>query len=354
MISDSILNKITALAKKGQGFTAPNPAVAAAVVLKDSLQCMGVHYGAGFDHAEVNALRYVQHKDLSQGVLYVTLEPCCHYGRKPPCVDAIVRAGINQVVYGYRDPNPLVGGQGVAALMKAGLQCKHMPTAAIDDLYRPYTHWCLTGQPWVTAKLALSAEGAVAGARGLPVAITGDIFNRWVHEQRGHSDMILTTGKTVLQDNPILNARIAGESFAKPLAIIDRLGRTPLMAQCLQNSAETTLYTSKTMKHGHCYEKQGISCIRVPETMDGQLCLSTIIQDLGRQGMHHVWVEAGPTLFMALHEHNLLKRAIVARSRRILGPEALLGLPQGFDLYRDAQCVDEQWMGEDKITIVDF
>ena len=354
MTDGFILGKIALWAKKGLGSTVPNPTVAAALTLKDSLRCVGVHYGSGFNHAEVNALQYVRNKQLSEGVLYVTLEPCCHHGRRPPCVDAIVAAGIKKVVYGFTDPHPLVAGKGIAALMESGVQCTHVPTAAIDSLYAPYAHWCITGRPWVTAKLALSAEGAVAGVNGTPVTMTGNTFNRWVHEQRWHCDGILTTGRTVLQDNPALDARLNGERLPKILAIVDRAGVTPLDALCLQRAARVNFYTSHRMDRSHGYERQGVRCVTVPELVGDRLCLSAILDDLGRQGLHHVWVEAGPRLFMALHENQLLNRAIVARSPCALGPGSLLGLPQGFDVCGGAQSVERQWMGQDAVTMVNF
>lgn len=351
MHSSIIMHELTNWVRSGLGTTMPNPSVASALLINQNLIGIGVHYGAGFAHSEVNTLRYGHGKELGGGELYITLEPCAHTGRTPPCTDAIIQAGIKRVVYGYRDPHVLVQGKGIATLQRAGIQCIYCPVETLDHLYQPYAHWCKTGQPWVTAKLAISAEGAVAGVGGKPIAITSQLFNDWVHAQRKQSDLILATGKTILSDNPQLNARYQGECIGKPLAILDKKGTVPLNALCLERASQVLMYTA--CFNQAVYEKQGIECINLFSTED-KLNLSLLLKDLGKRGFHTVWVEAGPTLFMALCEQKLVNRAVLAKSSHSLGPHAKPTLAKTFDITQGSKTSQTYQMGPDKVTLVDF
>src|SRR5688572_12392757 len=147
-------------ARRGRGLCAPNPAVGAVLVQKDFIVSKGYHHGAGLPHAEVEALADVR-EDLSQATLYVTLEPCCHQGRTPPCTRFLIERGIKKVVYGHQDPNPVVAGKGEAELRAAGVEVTHLPLPEVERFYRSYDHWTRTGRPFVTAKLALSLDGKI-------------------------------------------------------------------------------------------------------------------------------------------------------------------------------------------------
>ena len=207
------------LAKKREGFCAPNPAVGAVVVKNNQLISAGYHYGAGHPHAEVGALDAAG--DQAQGAdLYVSLEPCCHQGRTPPCTEKIKAAGIARVFFAFLDPNPIVAGRGQAVLKDSGIACEHTPINEINDFYRAYCYWTTHKKPLVTAKLAITADGYVANADGSPLAITGEECRVFTHENRLRSDAILSNTQTIIADDPQMNVRLNNKIVKKPLYLL--------------------------------------------------------------------------------------------------------------------------------------
>ena len=143
------------------------------IVKDDKIVGQGYHHGPGLPHAEVEAIR--QAGEQARGAtLYVTLEPCCHHGKTPPCTELIIKTGIKQVYYGYRDPNPIVSGKGEQQLRAAGINCEFVEVAEINEFYRSYHHWHQTKLPWLTAKLALSLDGVYATSDHKPIQLTGE------------------------------------------------------------------------------------------------------------------------------------------------------------------------------------
>ncbi|MGB6976420.1 MAG: bifunctional diaminohydroxyphosphoribosylaminopyrimidine deaminase/5-amino-6-(5-phosphoribosylamino)uracil reductase RibD, partial [Gammaproteobacteria bacterium] len=224
------------LAELRRGFCAPNPAVGAVVVKQGRVLATGYHKASGQPHAEAEALGSLG--DEARGAtLYVTLEPCCHLGKKtPPCTELLIARGIREVYYGFTDPNPQVAGLGAQALQAAGIPCKHVPLASIDEFYQSYAHWWQTRQPWLTAKLALSLDGKIAGAKGKRMNITGAELQQYTHTLRHQADALLTTARTILNDDPQMNVRLGDKVIAKPLYIIDRELYLPLTARIWQTA----------------------------------------------------------------------------------------------------------------------
>src|SRR3990167_2136538 len=166
------LKQALSLAESQRGFCAPNPSVGALVVKEGELIAEGVHRGPMKPHAEVEAIHHAGNQ--AEGAsLYVTLEPCCHWGRTPPCTDLIVKSRIKAVYYAFQDPNPKVAGQGAKQLQAAGIECHSVELPEVTDFYRSYHYWIREGRPWVTAKLAISLDGKIAGPHGEPVSLTG-------------------------------------------------------------------------------------------------------------------------------------------------------------------------------------
>ena len=201
-------------AQSYKGFTDPNPAVGAVVVKNGEVVSVGAHQQAGLPHAEVMALRDIS--DASDAVLYVTLEPCCHHGKTPPCTDLIIAKNIKQVYFAYLDPNPEVAGNGCAQLLRAGVACEQLPIPEVDLFYREYAHWVKKQRPWVTAKIAVTADGFIAAAGGAPLAITGDQAQQYTHLRRKHSSALMTSAQTIINDDPAFNVRLGGEYIKKP------------------------------------------------------------------------------------------------------------------------------------------
>jgi diaminohydroxyphosphoribosylaminopyrimidine deaminase/5-amino-6-(5-phosphoribosylamino)uracil reductase len=304
----------------GRGFCAPNPSVGAVAVQNSKIIAQSWHHGAGTPHAEVLLLQQLPEncKDVS---VYVTLEPCNHWGKTPPCVDALIRHGIKRLIYAYADPNPKVrANNSTEQLMNAGISVVHYPMPEIDHFYQSYEHWTRTGRPWVTVKLAQTFDGKIAGDGGARVSLSNALCADFTHKHRLHSDIILTTARTINQDDPLLTARTAEKSMAKRIAIIDSQGVMNQTAAVLNEALHCDIYGSA--------ERRGLNGQQttfhpMPLTASGYLDLHAIIKHLGELGFHDVWVEAGGALFHALHEAGLVNRTYVYLVPTTLGDAAL-------------------------------
>lgn len=312
------------LAQLRRGFCAPNPAVGALVVKDGKVLGEGFHKAPGQAHAEVNALAGLSDEQTQGATVYVTLEPCCHQGRTPPCVDLLIKKRIHTVYYGFKDPNPIVAGQGAKQLRAAGINCQCLPLAALRDFYQSYAYWSQHRLPWVTAKIALSLDGKTAGIRGEPVAITGSEVQQFTHQCRKKSDAILTTVKTIRCDNPQLNVRLGIETLPKPLYVIDSKLTFPLDAQVLKTAARITVFYQEENTDSAARNQllaRNIRCVPIEGKHD-KLSLKTVIEYIGQDGVHDLWVEAGGTCFQALLTENLVQRAFIYQSLKWLGESA--------------------------------
>ncbi|ASQ46146.1 Riboflavin biosynthesis protein RibD [Legionella clemsonensis] len=300
----------------GRGTCAPNPSVGAVAVHRGEIIARAWHPGAGNPHAEQLVLQQVP-ENLRDVTLYVTLEPCNHWGRTPPCVEAIIQRNIAQVVYGFSDPNPLVAANDTPKLLQnAGLEVLHYPLKEIDSFYQSYRYWTLTKKPWVTAKIAQTLDGKIAGVNGIPCQLSNVDCNEFTHQKRLYTDIILTTAKTIIKDNPRLNVRLKDKTYSKPLAIIDR---------SLSLTGKEEIFSTAT--HCHIFYQEGYS-VKMPlpkcsyhavPVKNKQLNLKAVIYHLGRLGFHDVWVEAGGILFSALHRENLVQRTYLYLVPTVLG-----------------------------------
>lgn len=314
------LKRAVELAGQRRGFCAPNPAVGALLVRDGRVLQEGFHLAAGQPHAEVEVLKDLTPSECAGATLYVSLEPCCHYGKTPPCTDLILAKHITDVVYAYRDPNPVVAGRGEEALLRSGVRVRWMPIAEATQFYESYAHWTQTRLPFTTVKLAMSLDGKTAGPAGVPLSLTGPQANRLTHESRLRSDAILTTARTVLADNPRLNARLHGVETAKPVIILDRLGRTPPTSRIFQAAQSVTIFTSHDVpdERRAALLALGAEVITL-ETPQGLLPLRHILGSLGERGYHDVWVEGGPALFTAFLKERLANKALLYIAPLVVG-----------------------------------
>jgi diaminohydroxyphosphoribosylaminopyrimidine deaminase / 5-amino-6-(5-phosphoribosylamino)uracil reductase len=315
------LKKALQLAKKRQGFCAPNPAVGALVVKDGQIIGKGFHLGSGKPHAEVEALQHLD-KDAKGATLYVTLEPCCHWGKTPPCTDFIKRYQLKKVVYAFMDPNPKVAGRGALTLKEAGIPCEHSPLAEINQFYRSYEHWWRTHRPYVTIKLAMSLDGKIAGQGGTPLKITGEEAEKFTHRERKKVDAILTTAQTIKQDDPHLNVRMGKKQYKKPLYVLDSGLTMPLTAKVLTTTASITVF------HRHNVEERRLKAFAdkgvrlVPMALDSQgLQLLSVLAQIGKDGLHALWVEAGGRCFSSFVSQGLVNKAFIYVAPCILGVE---------------------------------
>jgi diaminohydroxyphosphoribosylaminopyrimidine deaminase/5-amino-6-(5-phosphoribosylamino)uracil reductase len=304
----------------GRGMCAPNPSVGAVAVQYGKIIAQSFHHGAGSAHAEARLLAQLPNncKDVT---IYVTLEPCNHWGKTPPCVNAIIDSGVSSVVYAYSDPNPLVSVNNTPALLRAhDISVLHYPIPEVDQFYESYRYWTRTRKPWVTVKLAQTFDGKIAGDMGKTALISNSQCFEFTHQHRLHSDMILTTARTINQDDPLLNVRLPDYECAKPLAIIDARLTANEQARIFTSARHCHIYHDKQYTPSHARDK----CSFYPiSSQSKQLNLHDVIEHIGQLGCHDLWVEAGATLFDALHKHHLVNRTYVYLAPKLLGESAI-------------------------------
>lgn len=306
-----------------QGFCEPNPPVGAVVVKNDQILSKGYHCGAGYPHAEVEALQKLTDDESKNATIYVSLEPCCTFGRTPPCTELLIRRGVRKVVFAHYDPNPSVAGKGRAALEEASIACEYLPSDKADCFYRAYTHWHQMKRPWVTAKLALSLDGKIAATHLTSTQISTQALHDYTHQRRKEASALLTTAKTVMVDDPQLNARLHGEIYQKPLYILDRELKISLDAKVFLTSKSVTIFYAEDASEDKLKKlrEKNVRCIPVDVKVYG-LSWDSIMKQIAEDGMYQLWVEAGARCFESLALSNNLHEAVFYVSPKILGSDA--------------------------------
>ena len=312
------------LAKLALGQASPNPAVGAVVVRNDVVVGQGYTQPPGSWHAEVLALKQAGEED-GGGVMYVTLEPCCHYGRTPPCTQAIIAAGITEVHMAMIDPNPVVSGRGKGELEEAGIKVfvgEHKAEAG--QINEAYTKFITTDIPFVTAKFAISLDGKIATRRGDSNWITGEEARKYVHNLRYTSDAIMAGVNTVLTDDPQLTARCGGTGGTarnQPLrVIVDGKGRTPLTARVFGEPGKTLLALGKHTKQEEktAFTRVGAELLELPSA-EGLVDLEKLLKALGERGITSVLVEGGEILLGSLFDCGLVDKVVAFIAPLIIG-----------------------------------
>ena len=289
------------LAKGGLGWTSPNPLVGAVIVKDGRIIGEGYHERCGKLHAERNAIASLT-ENAEGATLYVTLEPCCHYGKTPPCTEAILGQKIARVVIGSRDPNPLVAGKGAAILRAAGVQVEEdFMREECDALNPVFFHYITKKTPYVVMKYAMTADGKIAARTGDSKWITGESARKKVQELRHQYMGIMAGIGTVLADDPMLNVRIPG--LKSPVRIICDSGlRIPMDSQLVKTAKEyrtIVAYAGECCKEAEKKAEQlhaaGVETVSVPDA-DGRVDLGKLMEYLGNQGIDSVLLEGGGTL----------------------------------------------------------
>jgi len=293
------MEQALSLAKLALGQASPNPAVGAIVVNNDVVVGQGYTQPPGSWHAEVSALK--QAGEGARGsVMYVTLEPCCHYGRTPPCSQAIIAAGITEVHLAMLDPNPLVSGRGKEELEREGIKVyvgEHEEEA--KEINEAYTKFITTGMPFVTIKFAMSLDGKIATKSGDSKWISGEGARKYVHNLRYISDAIMAGVNTILVDNPRLTCRCCGgrggTAKKQPLrVVVDGKAHTPLTARVLSEPGKALLALGRSVKppEAEAFNQVGAELLELPS--EGELVdLERLLQALGKRGITSVLVEGG-------------------------------------------------------------
>ena len=318
------------LAARGLYTTDPNPRVGCVIVRDGSVVGEGWHVRAGEGHAEANALAGAG--EAARGATaYVTLEPCCHHGRTPPCTGALIDAGVARVVIGMQDPNPQVAGEGVRMLEDAGIAVTRDVLAAQAAAVNPgFVRRMQTGRPFVRSKLAMSLDGRTAMANGESRWITGAAARRDVQHWRARASAVLSGIDTVLADDPSLNVRLDDAEVLQPLRVILDSGlRLPPVAKLLGLPGDTLVLTGSTdAGRRAALADAGAEIVTLP-LLDGRLDLQAVFRYLGEREMNEVHVEAGPTLNGGLLQAGLVDELVVYLAPHLMGDAArgLFSLP---------------------------
>ena len=312
------------LAKKGMGFTSPNPMVGAVIVKDGKIIGEGYHERCGELHAERNALASLT--EAAEGAtIYVTLEPCCHYGKTPPCTEAIIEHKLGKVVIGSRDPNPLVAGKGAALLREAGIEVvEDFMREACDAINSIFFHYITTKRPYVAMKYAMTMDGKIATRTGASKWITGEAAREHVQQLRHQYKGIMVGIETVLEDNPMLNCRMEGG--VDPVRIIcDSRLRIPLDSRIVQTAKEIPTVVATTLnKEDERHLKQkalmdaGVNVLIIPEK-DGHIDLTALMDELGEQGIDSILLEGGGTLNEGALKAHIVHKAYVYVAPKIFG-----------------------------------
>lgn len=334
------------LAARGSYTCMPNPAVGCVITRGDTIIGEGWHQFAGQPHAEVNALNSVDHS-VAGATAYVTLEPCSHFGRTPPCADALIASGVSRVVYGMTDPNPRVSGQGLEKLRQAGIEVTGpVLEAEARQLNRGFIKRQEQGIPWVTVKLAMSLDGRTAMDSGESQWITGAAARQDVQRLRARSCAIVTGIGTVLHDNPSLTVRAdelgfdsadeaANVAARQPLrVVVDSQLKTPADAKLLVAEGDTLIATAAMGA-----ERKDADVLCVPDDRGG-VDLVALLNTLAAKECNSVLVEAGAILAGAFLQAGLIDEFVVYMAPKLLGSSArpLFSLP--FDCMSQQVALD--------------
>lgn len=345
------------LAAQGLYTTTPNPRVGCVLVRDGAVIGAGWHETAGQPHAEINALQKVDagttagHQGVAQGATaYVTLEPCSHHGRTPPCADTLIQAGIKRVVVAMADPNPLVAGQGLARLAAAGIAVETGLLAdEASELNIGFVSRMTRGRPWVRMKIAASLDGKTALANGVSQWITGPDARRDGHAWRARSCGVLTGIGTVRDDNPRLTVRDV-ETVRQPrVIVVDSRLEIPLDARLLDRPA--LIFTSRPdVRKMTALAEHGAEVVVVPNAA-GKVDLHAMLMELGSRGCNEILVEAGVKLNGSLLGAHLVDELLIYQAPLLLGDKAqgMVDLPQLTALAeaRPLQIVERRTVGVD-------
>ena len=350
------------LAWRGLYTTEPNPRVGCVLVKGDRIVAEGYHQKAGEGHAEVNALRAAG-SEAKDCTAYVTLEPCSHFGKTPPCADALIKAQVSEVVIGMVDPNPQVSGNGIRKLEAAGIKVRSgLSEAQARELNPGFIKRMETGRPFVRIKMATSLDGRTAMASGESQWITGPLARQDVQRLRARSSAIVTGVGSVLKDDSSLNLRAAELNLAnaeqivarQPLRVVlDSAGRMPEQAKMLTLPGQT-LIVSRQPQPAFVDGLDNVEWLQQEGNVDG-IDLPALLDALGQRGVNEVLVETGATLAGAFIEAQLVDELVIYQAMKLMGSE---GLPM-FRLPLDKmsqqielKLLDQRMVGSDlKLTL---
>ena len=350
MTDEIFMREALRIARNAEGRTSPNPLVGAVIVRDGKIIAEGWHRKAGTPHAEIHALNMAGEL-AKNSTLYVTLEPCSHFGRTPPCAKAIVEAGIKKVFAAMSDPNPKVAGRGFEILKNAGIEVEvGLLEAEARELNEVFIKWVTKNLPFVTLKFACSLDGKIATSSGESQWISGEASRKFSHHLRDINDAILVGVGTVLKDNPSLTTRLV-EGKNPVRVIVDSNARTPLDAKVLDKSARTIIATTSNAPTEKISALKNLG-VEIIFAGDGQVDLKILMHELARREITSVLVEGGGTINFSMLKENLVDKIFAFVAPKIIGGKNSLTAVEGagFEKLSDAVNLKNftaQKLGED-------
>ena len=338
------------LAVRGLETTHPNPRVGCVITRKGQVVGKGWHQKTGEAHAEINALQEAGDK-AEGGTAYITLEPCSHIGRTPPCVEALIRAKVARVIFAIGDPNPDVNGNGLQRLQQAGIEVQSgLMAEQAEELNQGFLKRMRQGRPWVRIKLAQSMDGHIALENGSSQWISGAESRADVQNWRARSDAILTGVGTVLADDPSLNVRNNKEARQPARIIVDSQWRTPVEALLLTLPGPVLIAGLDEKPVPGALRESGADCVGFP-SIEGRVDLKALLHELARREFNEIQVEAGATLCGSLIQQGLVDELLIYQAPIILGGAAVspfaLPILDNMDDRVHLEWVDSRRIGKD-------
>ncbi|MFH2138883.1 MAG: bifunctional diaminohydroxyphosphoribosylaminopyrimidine deaminase/5-amino-6-(5-phosphoribosylamino)uracil reductase RibD [Candidatus Omnitrophota bacterium] len=329
------LNMTLALAKKGEGKTSPNPMVGAVIVKNNRIIAAGYHRYAGGPHAEINALKKAG-RNTAGATLYVSLEPCAHFGRTPPCAAAIISAGIRRVVIGMTDPHHVNNGKGVKELRRAGIKIDfandQKPFLALNEIFIKYIK---SKMPFVIVKAGQSIDGKIATKTGESKWITGEASRKYAQNLRNKVDAIMVGVNTLLIDDPFLSSRVGGKiKKEKPIKIVvDTFLKTSVNANIFKQKSPAPVIIVTTNKAAKAkvkkLEKKGAAVWYCPADKNGNIDLKSLMQELGKREISSVLVEGGGELIGSCFDQKLVDKVCFFIAPKIIGGQNAISSVSG-------------------------
>ena len=322
------MREALALAVEGTGWVSPNPLVGCVIVKAGKVVGRGYHRRFGGPHAEVHALREAG-SQARGAALYVTLEPCCHSGKTPPCADAILKAQVERVIVAMRDPNPRVDGGGLSRLENAGIRVTAgVCEAEAQRLNEAFARHITTGRPFVVSKSAITLDGKIATRSGASRWITGEAARAVGHQLRHASDAIMVGIGTAAQDDPQLTTRLPDRPGSNPLRVVVdsalRLSPGARVADVAEDRRTLVATTERVdSARAQALQERGVDVISLPAERDGRVDLDSLCNALGERGIASLLVEGGATLTAALLERRLVDKMVFFVAPKIIGGDGI-------------------------------
>ena len=327
------------LAERGAGKTAPNPMVGAVLVRDGRILGEGWHENCGQAHAEVNAIKHAK-ESVKDATVYVNLEPCCHYGRTPPCTELLIKSGVSRVVIGSLDPNPLVAGKGVKQLREAGIQVTEgvLETESLQ-LNEVFFHWIKTGRPFVIAKSAVSLDGKTACVTGESKWVTGDAARNDVQWLRSRYSAIMVGVGTVLQDDPQLTCRLEGGRNPARI-ILDSCLRIPIESKVLTDQKQNPTWIA-------CTERASPEAVKRIEALGahvllckssgGHVDLHDLLEKLSSASIDSILLEGGGQVNGAAFTSGIVNKVVIYMAPKVFGGKGATTFAEGIGVSRPEQ-----------------